>query len=526
MTCDIQTTMERLKVCVIVPTYNNQNTLLEVVSRIRNFSRHILVINDGSTDDTQRLLEQCGYPELTVVGYAENRGKGHALRAGFRRAMEMGFDYAITIDSDGQHYPEDIPLFIQQLEKSIDAGDRNVLIVGNRKLVQKNMPGGNTFANYFSNFWFAVQTWQYLPDTQTGFRLYPLQGLRGLVWLTSRYEAELELLVFAAWHGVQLVSVPIRVYYPPKEERVSHFRPFWDFLRISILNTILCVLCFVYGYWLIAWHKMRRLLLVSAVLICCTHGIDAQRLTPYLAEGEAPTPAIIICPGGSYSWLDLKTEGEDVARWLQQQGITAFVLEYPVQGFHAFWSHYRYVVRGHQHPDALLSLQEAIKEIRQNAGELNVDPKRLGTMGFSAGGHLAVMSGEFFTSYDDRPDFIVSVYPVVTLRESPWTHKRSRRALLGEYRSHETLWQESLSLELHVRGDMPPVFLVNCKDDPVVHYHNSELLDSALYVMNIDHYYLQLEHGGHGFGIDTQKAGPEAIQWKDRFMDWFDFRFR
>jgi len=119
-----------------------------------------------------------------------------------------------------------------------------------------------------------------------------------------------------------------------------------------------------------------------------------------------------------------------------------------------------------------------------------------------------------------RPDFVVPVYPVVTLRQAPYVHKRSRRALLGEYRKWNQMWRDSLSLEEHITSTMPPTFLVNCQDDPIVHYHNSELLDSALTAHQIPHRYLQFNTGGHGFGSDTIKAGPEAIAWKKAFIDW------
>lgn len=259
--------MTILKVCVIVPTYNNHGTILQVLDRLQPFASDILVVNDGSTDDTEALLThyqqqlaaQPESPTLHLVSYAKNQGKGHALRSGFRKAQELGFDYAITIDSDGQHYPEDIPAFLSKLEVCRVQGQDKVLIAGNRKLHQENMPGGNTFANYFSNFWFMLQTWQYLPDTQTGYRLYPLHHLHGLCFITARYEAELELMVMAAWCGVRLVSTPIRVYYPPQEERVTHFRPFWDFARISLLNTVLCVLCMLCGWWMLLWHGIVRI---------------------------------------------------------------------------------------------------------------------------------------------------------------------------------------------------------------------------------------------------------------------------
>ena len=121
------------------------------------------------------------------------------------------------------------------------------MLVGSRNLRMENMPGGNTFANKFSNFWFRLQTGVNLPDTQSGFRLYQLNRIGKLHLLTSRYEAELELLVFLCWKGVQMRPVGIRVYYPPEGERVTHFRPFWDFFRISVLNTVLCVFALFYG---------------------------------------------------------------------------------------------------------------------------------------------------------------------------------------------------------------------------------------------------------------------------------------
>jgi hypothetical protein len=110
------------------------------------------------------------------------------------------------------------------------------------------MPKKNSFANKFSNFWFALQTGQKLPDTQTGYRLYPLEKMKHIRPFTSRYEAELEILVRCAWRGIKLVSIPIQVYYAPEEKRVSHFRPGIDFLRISLLNTLFTILAIIYGY--------------------------------------------------------------------------------------------------------------------------------------------------------------------------------------------------------------------------------------------------------------------------------------
>jgi len=257
------------------------------------------------------------------------------------------------------------------------------------------------------------------------------------------------------------------------------------------------------------------------VLLCQLVSARSLDLVPYLADSPSPTPAVIVCPGGSYSWLDDHTEGELVAEWLQREGISAFLLRYPVQGVAAFITHYRLVCRGHQYPDALDHLQQAIRLVRDSAEVWRIDPHRVGAMGFSAGGHLVASVAEYYRDAQERPDFVAPIYPVVTLRQNPWVHKRSRRALLGEYRKHNNRWRDSLSLELHAHPQMPPVFLVNCVDDPIVHYHNSELLDSALTAHRVPHLYLQYQTGGHGFGASDTKGTAECRQWRTRFLEWF-----
>lgn len=226
--------------CVIIPTYNNAGTIRQVVEDVGRYARSVIVVDDGSTDGTGDRLKGLG---VILVRHARNRGKGRALQTGFSLALREGFDYAVTIDADGQHFAEDIPAFLEAVRKNPGS-----LVVGSRNLSVEGMPARNTFANRFSNFWFCVQTGFRLPDTQTGFRLYPLRRMGHLWWLTARYEAELAMLVYAAWQGIDLVSVPVRVYYPPAENRVSHFRPVRDFVRISLLNTLLCVLAVLYGY--------------------------------------------------------------------------------------------------------------------------------------------------------------------------------------------------------------------------------------------------------------------------------------
>lgn len=245
-------------------------------------------------------------------------------------------------------------------------------------------------------------------------------------------------------------------------------------------------------------------------------------LTPFLAASDRPTTAVIVCPGGSYCWHALKTEGTDVARWLQANGISAFVLKYRVQGIVPYIMHSRLLFRGHQHPDMLHDLLQAIRFLREHAADYGINPQQLGVMGFSAGGHLALCTmdnARWTMDKDASPTFIAAIYPVVSMSH-PDSHKRSRRALLGEYGKHSRAMRDSLSLEKHVAKDCPPVFLVNCKDDPIVKYHNSELLDSALSAQGIRHRYIQYRTGGHGFGASETKGTAECRAWKKAFLNW------
>lgn len=249
-------------------------------------------------------------------------------------------------------------------------------------------------------------------------------------------------------------------------------------------------------------------------------GTGCKRLvemTPYLASGQGNT-AVIVCPGGSYFWHDMDAEGARVGEWLQKNGISAFVLRYRTAGFMAFFSHYRYLFRGNRYPDALDDLRQAMNYVRSHAQEYGVCAENIGAMGFSAGGHLVMSAGELLNP-KERPAFIVPVYPVVTMTEK-CTHKRSRRALLGDGRKNNPLLRDSLSLERHVSASCPPVFLVNCMDDPIVEYHNSELLDSALTAHHVPHRYIQYKTGGHGFGASEEKGTPECRRWKTEFLKW------
>lgn len=234
-----QSLFRQCKVCVLIPTYNNGGTLAALLAEVATYTHDVIVVNDGSADDTETILAQYDFAE--VLSYKPNKGKGNALRQGFRKALELGYHHAITIDSDGQHYPADLPRFLEVIKER-----PGCLIIGARNMDQDHIPGKSSFGNKFSNFWFWVETGIKLPDTQSGYRSYPLLPLKDMKFFTRKYDFEIEVPARLAWKHVPVLYVPVSVYYPPAEERVSHFRPFRDFTRISVLNTVLTLIALLW----------------------------------------------------------------------------------------------------------------------------------------------------------------------------------------------------------------------------------------------------------------------------------------
>jgi len=233
-----QNNSSKKKWCVIIPTFNNDKTLEKVLQEVLNICNNIIVINDGSTDNTANILEDFK-DQIRIINHKENKGKGKSLRDAFEYAKREQFEYAITIDSDGQHDPEDINLFTETIVKDPDS-----IIVGARDMTQDGIPKKSSFGNKFSNFWFLAETGISLSDTQTGFRLYPLNKMSGMRFFTTKFEFEIEVMVRMAWKGIPIKEIPIKVKYD--KERVSHFRPLKDFTRISILNTVLFTIALIY----------------------------------------------------------------------------------------------------------------------------------------------------------------------------------------------------------------------------------------------------------------------------------------
>lgn len=266
-----ETTRQRMKsqgCAVLIPTYCNSGTLYRVVESALEYCDDVFVIDDGSTDDTAQVMLSLSSLGVRCEGYTTNRGKGYALRYGMRLAREAGFQYAITMDSDGQHLADDLPIFLRAIEENPGA-----FIVGQRDFAQQNMPKGNRFANRFSSFWYKLETGVPLLDTQSGFRAYPLHYFSEGKWLSRGYAYELEALVRWPWRGGVVVPLPMQVYYPPRGERVSHFKPLRDFTLMSLLHTLFTI---VGLFFVRPWNYVVRVL-----------GQDLRECISLAREGDA-----------------------------------------------------------------------------------------------------------------------------------------------------------------------------------------------------------------------------------------------
>ncbi len=242
---------EEKKCCVIVPTYNNCLFISAIITDILEYTDQLIIVNDGSNDCTLEVLSK--FPKIHIVTYEKNKGKGFAIRKGFEVAESLGFEYAVTMDSDGQHFAKDLPTFLE----AVDPLKRQI-IIGSRDTGMEGRSKKRSFANRFSNFWFFIETGIKHPDTQSGFRLYPIKIVNRRTYFSNKYEFEIEILVRNAWRGVEIISVPIDVYYPEDNDKRSHFRPCKDFIRISLLNSILVIVAFFYGLPSVLFRSLRK----------------------------------------------------------------------------------------------------------------------------------------------------------------------------------------------------------------------------------------------------------------------------
>ena len=232
--------IKTLKICVIIPTYNNERTLKTVIDGLLEITKDLIVINNSATDATFRILKT--YTEITQIFLTKNKGKGNALRIGFKKAEALGYDFAVTLKPDGQYYLEDIAVFVNQLEFETN---KNLLLIGSANSDQKTVSGRVSFTNKLSIFLYKLQTGIQLKNTQSGFRLYPLKELNKIKFFTTKSEFEIETIVKAAWRGISVKNVPVKVSIDP-QERATHLKSIKGFLRISLLNTWFILIAFLY----------------------------------------------------------------------------------------------------------------------------------------------------------------------------------------------------------------------------------------------------------------------------------------
>lgn len=214
-------------VAVLIPALDCETAIGDVVSGVRRFVRHVAVVSDGSTDATEEKARAAG---AEVLRHETVLGKGTALRTGMEHLIEHGIERVLTMDGDGQHLAEEIPVLLRASDREPDA-----LIIGARQIPPGMSTPAKLFGNRFANRWVEIACGQALPDTQSGFRVYPLRKTLALNAKARHFGFETEILIRAVRAGMPIRSVPVRVFYPPADERVSHFRPFVDTVRMIFI---------------------------------------------------------------------------------------------------------------------------------------------------------------------------------------------------------------------------------------------------------------------------------------------------
>ena len=209
---------------VVIPAYNHEQWIVGVITKSLKLSIPVFVVDDGSTDTTYAKISN--NKDIYLLHHSENRGKGAAILTGFAEASKIA-DWAITIDADGQHNPEDALKMIQ----SIPENERPIVVGMREGMVGKDVPWTSRFGRKFSNFWVWLSGGPRMMDSQSGFRIYPLPEAMGLNVIARRFQFEVEILVKARWKKIPVREAPVSVNYAPGTERISHFRPFIDFLR-------------------------------------------------------------------------------------------------------------------------------------------------------------------------------------------------------------------------------------------------------------------------------------------------------
>jgi len=221
------------QIAVVIPVYNQPERLREVVHRCLEAHPRVLIVDDGSHPAVAPLLANL---PVEVLRHEVNRGKAAAIQTAAHHLRRQGATHMITLDADGQHYPEDLPRIIEAIREHPEA-----LILGVRDFDRETVPASSRFGRAFGNFWVRLQTGTRVHDIQSGYRAYPLAVIEHLSCRSRRYAFEVEVVVRALWGGVKVHEVGIQVHYPKPEHRSSHFHKLWDNLRLVVLNTRLTV---------------------------------------------------------------------------------------------------------------------------------------------------------------------------------------------------------------------------------------------------------------------------------------------
>ncbi len=221
---DISKVKKKGRFAIIIPVYNHAQSIENVIKKSLMLDMPVFVVNDGSTDSIFEKITN--FNSIYPLHHNENRGKGAAITTGFVEAAKVA-DWAITIDADGQHNPEDSMKMIQAIPES----ERPIVLGMREGMMGKDVPWTSRFGRKFSNFWVLLSGGPKINDSQCGFRIYPLPEVLDLKVIAKRFQFEVEILVKARWKKISVIEAPISVSYAPRAERISHFRPFIDFLR-------------------------------------------------------------------------------------------------------------------------------------------------------------------------------------------------------------------------------------------------------------------------------------------------------
>jgi glycosyltransferase involved in cell wall biosynthesis len=223
-----------LRHAVIIPVYNHEKQVQRVIEKCLTLGVPVIVVDDGSTDSTPTIL--ASIPGITILRHPKNLGKGASLLNGMAAALPLA-DWAITLDADGQHDPDDV----LSLLRAVPKGERPLVIGKRMGMERQNVPWSSRWGRRFANFWVWTSSGRWLSDSQSGFRLYPIPETLKLGTRARRFQFEVEVLVRAVWYGIPIIESPVCAVYAPPGERVSHFRPWVDFWRNTQTFTRLIV---------------------------------------------------------------------------------------------------------------------------------------------------------------------------------------------------------------------------------------------------------------------------------------------